>query len=138
LELRDRRESNPRPSDSKCLAELSSTVFKASQNIATGGCSSGNNHVADSKPSKLSQNITANPKSFIPPISHGSLGAMAAGVGLLTVKEVATLLRVSTDSVYGLCARGELPHVRVSNAIRIAQADLTEFIVRRRRAIERL
>src|SRR5262249_5994143 len=24
--------------------------------------------------------------------------------------EVATLLRISTDSVYGLCARGELPH----------------------------
>jgi hypothetical protein len=49
---------------------------------------------------------------------------------------VATFLRVSTDSVYELCARGELLHVRVLNAIRIAPADLTEFTVRRRRAIE--
>jgi len=31
-----RRELNPRPSDSKCLAELSSTVSKASQNVANG------------------------------------------------------------------------------------------------------
>lgn len=62
---------------------------------------------------------------------------MAVGVALLTVKDVAAFLRVSTDSVYGLCARGELPHVRVSNAIRIAPADLMEFIVRRHRAMER-
>jgi len=60
-----------------------------------------------------SQNITANPESFIPPISQGSLGTTVAAISLLTVKEVATLLRVSTDTVYGLCTRGELPHVRV-------------------------
>jgi excisionase family DNA binding protein len=127
-----------RPSDSECLPELSSTVFKASQNIATDDCSSGNSHVADSKPSKRSQNITAIREFFIPPLSRGSLGAIGAGVAFLTVKEVATLLRVSTDSVYGLCASGELLHVRVLNAIRIAPADLTVFIVHRRRAIERL
>jgi excisionase family DNA binding protein len=100
-------------------------------------CSSGNRQAADSKSSKRSQNITANPQSFIPPISHGSFRAVAR-IALVTVKEVATLLRVSTDSVYGLCARGELPHVRVSNAIRIAPADLREFLVRQRRAVERL
>jgi len=91
-------------------------------------CSSRNSHAGNSKSSKRSQNITANPQSFIPPISHGSLRAIVAGVAVLTVKEVATLLRVSTDSVYGLCARGELPHVRVSNAIRIATIDLSAFI----------
>jgi excisionase family DNA binding protein len=38
---------------------------------------------------------------------------------LLTVRETARLLRVSTATVYKLCARGELVHVRVLNVIRI-------------------
>jgi excisionase family DNA binding protein len=38
---------------------------------------------------------------------------------LLTVREAARLLRVSTATVYKLCARGELAHVRVLNVIRI-------------------
>jgi excisionase family DNA binding protein len=43
---------------------------------------------------------------------------------LLTVREVAVYLRVSTATVYELCARGELPHIRVLNAIRVAPSDL--------------
>jgi excisionase family DNA binding protein len=43
---------------------------------------------------------------------------------LLTVREVAALLRVSTATVYELCARGKLRHVRVLNAIRVARCDL--------------
>ena len=39
---------------------------------------------------------------------------------LLTVQEVAEQLQVSTATVYRLCDRGELAHVRISNAIRIA------------------
>jgi hypothetical protein len=35
---------------------------------------------------------------------------------------------VSTFTVYGLCDRGELRHVRVSNAIRIAPADLAAYL----------
>jgi excisionase family DNA binding protein len=46
---------------------------------------------------------------------------------LLTVREVATFLRVSTATVYELCARGKLRHVRVLNAIRIAVRDLGAF-----------
>jgi excisionase family DNA binding protein len=38
---------------------------------------------------------------------------------MLTVREVARVLRVSTATVYKLCARGELGHVRVLNSIRI-------------------
>jgi excisionase family DNA binding protein len=38
---------------------------------------------------------------------------------LLTVREAAAILKVSTATVYALVKRGELPHVRVSNAIRI-------------------
>ncbi len=38
---------------------------------------------------------------------------------LMTVKEVATALRVCTATVYNMVERGELEHVRVSNAIRV-------------------
>jgi excisionase family DNA binding protein len=49
---------------------------------------------------------------------------------LLTVREVAERLGVSTATVYALRERGELPHVRVSNAIRIRPADLDASHVR--------
>jgi len=52
---------------------------------------------------------------------------------LLTVRQVAAELRVSNAVVYAQVARGELPCVRVSNAIRIRPADLTEYIVRQRK-----
>ncbi len=38
---------------------------------------------------------------------------------LLTVKETASALRVCTATVYGMIERGDLEHVRVSNAIRV-------------------
>jgi excisionase family DNA binding protein len=47
---------------------------------------------------------------------------------LLTVRQVADLLRVSTAHVYRLAARGELPHVRVGNAMRFVAGDLTFFM----------
>jgi len=43
---------------------------------------------------------------------------------LLTVRQVAAFLRVSTRTVYAMCAEGRLGHVRVMNAIRIAPAAL--------------
>ena len=58
---------------------------------------------------------------------------MACGARLLTVREVAERLAVSTATVYALCERGEIRHVRVSNAIRIQPDDLEAFIVGRRR-----
>ena len=36
-----------------------------------------------------------------------------APAALLTVREVATLLRVSTATIYALAARQELPHLRI-------------------------
>ena len=53
---------------------------------------------------------------------------MAAPPSLLRVRDVARLLAVSTATVYGLANRGELPHVRVMNAIRVAPADLAAFM----------
>jgi excisionase family DNA binding protein len=38
----------------------------------------------------------------------------------VSVRELAVVLRVSTSTVYQAVAAGEIPHVRVSNAIRIA------------------
>ena len=52
---------------------------------------------------------------------------------MLTVREVAVQLGVCPATVYGLCARGELPHVRVSNAIRIRPTDLEALLARGRR-----
>jgi excisionase family DNA binding protein len=57
---------------------------------------------------------------------------------LLTVRGVAARLGVSTATVYGLCKRGELAHVRVSNAVRVEAAELERFMGRARaRAGER-
>src|SRR5205814_6586385 len=43
---------------------------------------------------------------------------------LLTVREVAAFLRVSTRTVYTLCDQGRLAHLRVMNAIRVEPAAL--------------
>ncbi len=50
---------------------------------------------------------------------------------LLTAREVAALLSVSTATVYRLVERGVLPCVRVSNAIRFATTDLEAFRVKK-------
>jgi len=49
-------------------------------------------------------------------------------VRLLTVREVAECLAVCTATVYALCERGEIRHLRISNAIRIHPDDLEAFI----------
>jgi excisionase family DNA binding protein len=50
---------------------------------------------------------------------------------LLGVREVAQRLHVSTATVYKLCDRGELPHTRVVNVIRVTQGDLEAFIAQK-------
>jgi excisionase family DNA binding protein len=52
---------------------------------------------------------------------------------LLSVRQVAERLGVCTATVYTLCERGQLAHVRVLNAIRIAPADLARFVAAARR-----
>ena len=50
---------------------------------------------------------------------------------LLTVREAAEHLRVSSATVYKLCERGRLRYVRIStHSIRIAAADLEAFAAR--------
>ena len=48
---------------------------------------------------------------------------------LLTVREVAERLRVSTAIVYKICASGELPHSRIIDSIRVRPGDLAAFAV---------
>lgn len=40
-------------------------------------------------------------------------------VRFITAKEAATYLRVTPKTIYELCKRDEMPHVRVGNSIRI-------------------
>jgi len=58
---------------------------------------------------------------------------MSEGAGsaarLLTVREVAERLAVCAATIYALVERGEIRHLRISNAIRIHPDDLEAFIV---------
>ena len=51
---------------------------------------------------------------------------------LLKVKQAALRLNVSGGTVYGLCQRGVLPHVRIGGSIRIDEQDLADFIAQSR------
>jgi excisionase family DNA binding protein len=74
----------------------------------------------------------------VPPVSPSS-GAVTSGVvrrhldpvelpEVLLVSEVAELLRVHPSTVYALCDRGELPHLKVSGCIRSHRAGVEDFV----------
>ena len=65
--------------------------------------------------------------SWTPGVLRGGRGA------LLTVRDVAATLGVCAATVYRLVAEGQLAHVRVLNAIRVAPRDLEAFVEGRRR-----
>ena len=48
---------------------------------------------------------------------------------LLTVKEAAGRMSVSTATIYRMCARGLLAHVRVLSAVRIPESAITAMPV---------
>ncbi len=50
---------------------------------------------------------------------------------LLTVGEVATMLRVSNMTVYRLIKNGEMPAVRVGKGYRIRESELQRFLEER-------
>jgi excisionase family DNA binding protein len=81
-----------------------------------------------------SQPVAVRGESFAARLLQGRVRVLDGGADdLPSVREVATKLGVSTATVYALCERGELVHVRVSNAIRIAPADLAAFVANQRR-----
>src|SRR5207248_1068810 len=71
------------------------------------------------------------PKDFATPLLPSS-----AATRLLTVRQVATELGVCTATVYKLCDKGELRHVRVLHAIRVARSDFDALIGRSRRNLK--
>lgn len=91
---------------------------------------SGNRALADSTNSTGSDQMGDLTKPFAASLLHGSA---RSGAVLLGAGEVATRLGVCKDTVYELCKRGELKHVRILNAIRVHPEDLAAFIERRRR-----
>jgi excisionase family DNA binding protein len=52
---------------------------------------------------------------------------------LLSVKDAAKWLKVCARTVYRLCEKGALAHVRLGNTIRFRPEDLEQFIERYRR-----
>jgi excisionase family DNA binding protein len=51
----------------------------------------------------------------------------------MSLRDVAARLGVSTATLYRLVAKGQLAHVRVLNAVRVAPRDLEAFIEEGRR-----
>jgi excisionase family DNA binding protein len=52
----------------------------------------------------------------------------ATAVQFLTVREAAARLRVSPATIYALCARGKLPHARVSNSLLISAGEVEALL----------
>jgi excisionase family DNA binding protein len=81
-------------------------------------------------PDPGSQATPLNP--FVPKDLATPLLPASADRPLLTVREVATALGVCTATVYRICDKGELRHVRLLHAIRVAGSDLDAFIRKKR------
>ena len=82
------------------------------------------------------QAVAENRQHFAASLLHGAGGLRAVDGGtdrLLSVRQVAERLGVCTATVYTLCERNELAHIRVLTAIRIAPADLARFVAAARR-----
>ena len=47
---------------------------------------------------------------------------------VLTVREVARVLRVDKDSAYQAIHRGQIPHVRIGRSLRVPKAGLLRFL----------
>ena len=82
--------------------------------------------------SRASPGVAPNSRSFGAIVVQenpvaGVSGSASTGP-YLTVREVAARLRLSTATVYRLCESGGLGHARVSNAIRVTEADLCAFL----------
>ncbi len=61
--------------------------------------------------------VSEDPQAFVP-----------GGGTLLTVAEVASVMRVSNMTVYRLIKTGELPAVRVGHSYRIREGELERYL----------
>jgi excisionase family DNA binding protein len=93
---------------------------------------SGNQPLGDSNNPTVYDGVSKDTKPFAASLLHGTAASRALAGPLLDASEVARRLGVCRDTVYELCKRGELAHVRVLNAIRVHPDDLAAFCARRR------
>jgi len=104
------------------LEPLASGVTVASTRLAGGSSASqplgttGTGRVFDSPESQGSTPVF---RSLGIPLVSSSGSVLGRTARLLTVREAAAAMRVAPATVYQLCAEARLPHVRISNAIRI-------------------
>ena len=78
-------------------------------------------------------NSAASPNVSPHPDNHGQFAALVLqgfSAKLVSPREAAALLCVSRETIYRLCARGELPHVRVGSLLRV---DLAAYLRGRQR-----
>jgi excisionase family DNA binding protein len=47
---------------------------------------------------------------------------------ILTVKEIAEILRVHPTTIYNIIKRGDLPAIKVGNSYRVYKSDFVEYI----------
>ena len=69
-------------------------------------------------------------KTFGVRVAYDSLGSASGIPALLSVREVAAILKVCTATVYKVCGEGKLPFVRISGALRIRAADVEAYLQR--------
>jgi excisionase family DNA binding protein len=90
----------------------------------------------DSPRSELQAGLVGFPPPFatrlLPVMEHIPAPPVSAeaNVAFLTVRQTAQALKVSTKTVYSICARGDLEYVRVSNAIRVPRVALEAYLRR--------
>jgi len=113
------------------LEPLASGVTGGSTGLAAGG--------QDSQPGGIARSGEGQPPPNSPalapfrrPFGIPLVSSPGAPAGeperLLTVREVARSLSVAPSTVYALCARGQLPHARVANAIRVSPRDVAAYL----------
>ena len=111
--LRARRESNPQPSASKgenAVQQSIAGVGKPSESFGSGGSSDRN----DGAPNAGFRNRL--------------LTMDLQPTDLLTVRDVAARLGVCRATIYELCRRRDLEHIRVLNAVRIPLAAVATYL----------
>ncbi len=69
--------------------------------------------------------VSGDPQAFVP-----------GGGSLLTVAEVAAVMRVSNMTVYRLIKTGELPAVRVGHSYRIREGEVERYLASRSVQVE--
>ncbi len=103
---------------------------------AVSSASQASGIVGPAEPAQVhpSQGIAPIRTPFVTPVLQASGRSSAGGLAadeagrLLSVRDVARRLGVSTATVYALCETGGIAHVRVMNAIRVAPEDVVAFV----------